>query len=235
MTPVFEPYPLGCPLSLRVVPSEMPRVIAELLVELQDLLPGAIHEIHAADTSYPIVSLFADELEQSPRLVLFPAWSSDSRSDRSWLRFRDQCRTLEQIAASGDEGEPPGRYRDAAAVIHPGAGPLLLPLAVTADQMEAVVHDLLGSLSDLLRITVLRVPHREAELWVLSLYSLVEERPRVVLFPGWVPTQQGLLELTTSDALELLRTGLAQRLPELPIEAFGPAVPRPRSGAPGGR
>ncbi len=56
---------------------------------------------------------------------------------------------------------------------------------------------------------------------MIRLFSLVEDRPRIVLFPGWIPSERGALELSRADMLAVLRKGLVLRLPEIPIEAFG--------------
>lgn len=214
----FDPYPLGCPLGVRVTPEQMPEVALALRVELSDLLRVCVHEIQSTAGSYPIVSLFADELERVPRLVWFPAWGTNVRSEGSLLRFEHQCALLEEIAF-GTPGADPPCCRGADPLDR--SDPLLIPLAVGAQQMDAVVGDLLRRLADVLRITVCRVPWADGQLWMIRLFSLVEDRPRIVLFPGWIPSEQGALELSRADMLAVLRKGLLLRLPEIPIEAFG--------------
>lgn len=220
MSFAFDPHPYGCPLAIRVVPSEMSEVVAAVCVQLGDLLVPSIYVINPSKgQSYPVLFLSADRTDPSPRIVLFPGWEDNRRSDKRRLDFARQTTLLRRIHDGGLPGESLESYRGAATDRLP-PGVLVLPLAASLPEVDGMIADLYHRLGDHLRITVTQVPQIKGRpnLPVVRCYALAEEtRPRIVWVPGWAaPGERDALDMSRMDRLLTRLVGL----PEIPAEVI---------------
>lgn len=212
----FDPHPHGCPIGLRVRPSDMTDAVVGCCVKLQDVLHAGLYVIRPSrGQTYPVLFLSADAHDRVPRVALFPGWEDDRRSRPiDWGR---QCTLLQRIHEAGTPPESPEQFATQRAPL--GPSPLLLPLASAAGETDTVIRDLFDRLGALLRMTVTRVPQPgKPDLVVVRVYVLDDEkRPRIVLYPGW--TAPGGEEIDHEWMEALLARVVDQRLPELPVEA----------------
>lgn len=191
--PQLDPHPFGCPVGLAHTAAEMRELIGGVSMRLRDLLHPTIHVINPSKGApYAILNLHADSAENRARVVLFPGWEDNKETKRRRLKFTRQHALLKRIVDAGVPGESLEDYR---ADLRPDdhRAPVHVSLDCTAADMDARIHDLYDYLGDYLRITVavLTQGTRMPPIRILRLYGVAEERvPRVVLFPGWVGTEE---------------------------------------------
>ena len=106
----FDPHPFGCPLGLRVTPSDMTDAVVAACVKL-DVLHPCIYVINPSKGQpYPVLFLYADQGDKIPRIALFPGWEDDKREYRR-VDYARQATLLQRIRDGGLPGESPESYR----------------------------------------------------------------------------------------------------------------------------
>ena len=216
----FDPHPYGCPLGLRVTPSDMTDAVVTACVKLDVLHPSIFVINPSKGQPYPVLFLYGDAGDAVPRIAFFPGWEDDRRQRRR-VDYERQTTLLQRIHDTGVKGESPESFRRGRSDRF-GPGPLMLPLAVSAPEMESVVRDLYDRLGALLRMTYTRVAQGRGrpELLVVRIYVLDDEkRPRMVLFPGWALADEQE-EIDRALMEELMARIVDQRLAEVPLEAL---------------
>lgn len=184
----FDPHPQGCPIGLAVTPAEMTDLVSKIYVQLSDLLHFSVHVINPRrGDSYPLLNLYEDESATTPRMVCFPGWESNAATAKRRIGYARQTTLIQRIHDAGVEGEDLEQYRGTGG--HRTTQPLHLFLGYPAGEVGHLLSELDAKLGDLLRITVTTLNEPAASggpLMALRLYATVdEERPRVVLWPGW--------------------------------------------------
>jgi hypothetical protein len=215
----FDPHPYGCPLSLRVSPSEMAEAVVAVCIQLGDLLYPSIYVINPSKgQSYPVLFLYGDRDDPTPRLTLFPGWEDNRRSPNRRLDYARQTTLLQRIHDAGLPGESLESYRGNDADRLP-PGVLVLPLAASVPEVDGMIVDLYERLGDILRITVTHVPQLKGRppLPVVRCYAPNgESHPRILWVPGWATTgERDPLDMSRMDRLVARLAGL----PEIPAEA----------------
>lgn len=211
----FDPHPYGCPIAIRVSPSEMTGVVGAVCAQISDLLVPSTYVIHPSKgQSYPVLFLSADRADPTPRLALFPGWEDNTRTEKRRLDYQRQTTLLQRIHSAGLPGELPE------VLAEPPSGVLVLPIAASVPEVDGMLADLYLRLGDLLRITVTHLSQVKGRpnLPVVRCYSPVEEgRPRIVWVPGWASTgERDPLDMSRMDRL----LGRLSGLPEIPAEAL---------------
>lgn len=214
--PTFDPYPLGCPLSIALTPAEMQQAVLPIGRKLRDIVHLAMHEVNPSKgDAYPMLNLVADGQAAKPRLVLFPAWE-DNRLRRR-ITWKRQDTLMRRIHDAGVQAEA----LDFADVEGDDGRPLEYSIACTAADMGNIIHDLNATLGDITRLTVSTLPRREGpDLHVVKLYAPnAEEVPRVVFYPGWTSSDENPAHRVDAE----VRVGMrmeARRVRERPVELF---------------
>ncbi|MEQ1503258.1 MAG: hypothetical protein ABMB14_13560 [Myxococcota bacterium] len=214
--PTFDPHPFGCPIGLRVTPTEMPDVVVAVCVKLRDLLHPSIYVIRPSKGQpYPVLFLHRDPHDHAPRVVLFPGWEDDRRPSGRVIDYGRQITLLERIAGAGVAGESLESYRGSASRPSNAPGPVLLPLAGEPGEVDLVLHDLHEHLGDTLRNTITRVPSGlpagDAPL-VRSYVHAGEVRPRVVWYPAWAAETDDRIDPRRVDQL-IARAAMRSEVP----------------------
>ena len=184
--PALDPHPYGCPISAVATAEDMPDLILGICSKLADILHPTIHVIHPSKgSSYPILSLYVDDGDPKPRLVLFPGWEAKKRSAKRRLDYARQMTLLQRIVDAGVHGETLDQWRNLMPI--PAVdGPLMVSMALSAPLMEGFVTDLEDILGDHLRMTVQTIQDGPLPMHVVKVYApTAESQPRLILFPGW--------------------------------------------------
>jgi hypothetical protein len=227
MALTFNPHPLGCPIGLAVTPAEMTELVPRLAMQLRGLVHLTVHVINPRKgDSYPILNVFADESDTSPRVVLFPGWEDNRRTEGRRIGFARQQTLLQRIHEAGVEGEGIEEYRGK----NDAPGPLVLSLGVPNGGMRTIASDVQEYLGDCLRLTWTELPFPVSAgaaprppLAVLRVYAPAgEDRARLVLFPGWFGDQEGVAGawLNQNDREALLGRVNREPIRELPGETL---------------
>ena len=217
----LDPHPLGCPVGVACIPSQMPELLVAICVKLHDLLHPTVHQINPSrGQSYPILNLYALPEEAVPRLVIFPGWEDNRGGARRRLGYSRQVMLLDRIHQAAVRGEDIEEQPDTP--ISQDNEPFLMGVASTAAQFDDLVYDLYVSVGDVLHLTVASLRQEGApDLRVIRAYAPSDHSLRLVLFPSWAgETESREAQIGAEQQLALLRELKLQKIPELSVHDF---------------
>jgi hypothetical protein len=176
--PALDPYPYGCPVGLFATPSEMGGIVRSLAVKLRDVVHVAIHVVRPSrGAPYPVLSLYADEDDAVPRVLLFPAWEIDRRDPKRRLGYERQVTLMKRMHEGGVQGEaiPHTEAPD-------GGGTVVVALAASPSDVREIARDLADRLGDLLHFSI---AERNDVAAIRAAGPGADRKPRVILTPAW--------------------------------------------------
>jgi len=220
-TLALDPHPLGCPVGVACIPSQMPELLVGLCVKLRDLVHPTVHQINPSrGQSYPILNLYASVDADVPRLVIFPGWEDNRGSAKRRLGYARQVTLMDRIHHAGMRGEDIEDQPDASSP--QDNEPFRMGVAMTAAEFDVFVYDLFAYMGDLLHLTVATLPSRGvADLRVVRAYAPSDRTLRLVLFPSWAgDAETKAARIGASEQLALLQELERRKISEISVREF---------------
>jgi len=200
----------------------MPDLILGVCSKLGDILHPTIHVITPSKGSaYPILSLYVDDDDPKPRMVLFPGWEAKKRSSKRRLNYGRQMTLLKRITDAAVHGETLDEWRNNMPVPQVD-GPMLVSLALSAPLMEGFITDLDDILGDHLRMTVQTIADGPLPMHVVKVYAPTREsQPRLILFPGWTSaTESKGHDIGSAQQVAIIDHLKKKKVKAIPLEIY---------------